>query len=68
MPDSFYYVFFPGNSKDYADRSAGGVVANWIGILIVVFGVAVVYLTVTPRFKRLPRPEDGMLLNETNQE
>ena len=59
-------VYF--SSKDYADRSAGGVVANWIGILILVFGVLVVYLTVNSKFKRQPRPEDGMLLNETNQE
>ena len=40
--------------------------ANWIGILIVVFGVLVVYLATNYKYKRLARPEDEMLLTETN--
>ncbi len=41
---------------------------NWIGVLVVAFGVGVVFLAVTPRFKRLTKPEDEMLLRETNIE
>jgi hypothetical protein len=36
--------------------------------LVIVFGVLVVFLAATPRFKRLTRPEDEMLLQETNIE
>ena len=39
---------------------------NWIGVLTIVFCVLVVYLTSNARFKRLNRPEDEMLLQETN--
>jgi hypothetical protein len=35
---------------------------------IVVFGCSVIYLTANPRFRRLKKPEDEMLLNETNRE
>ena len=42
--------------------------ANWIGILIILFGAIVVYITTKTKFKRLHRPEDEMLLNETNMQ
>lgn len=48
----------------YQDRDPSGVVANWIGLLIGLFCVLVVYLVANPRFKRLTRPEDEMLLTE----
>jgi len=48
----------------YQERDPSGVVANWIGLLIVVFCVLVVYLIANPRFKRLTRPEDEMLLTD----
>ena len=48
----------------YQERDPSGVVANWIGLLILVFGVLVVYLVANPRFKRLTRPEDEMLLTD----
>jgi len=48
----------------YQERDPSGVVANWIGLLIVVFCTLVVYLIANPRFKRLTRPEDEMLLTD----
>jgi len=50
--------------SNYQERDPSGVVANWIGLLIVVFCAMVVYLVANPRFKRLTRPEDEMLLTE----
>lgn len=49
----------------YSNRDPEGVMANWIGVLIVVFGVLVVYLATNYKYKRLARPEDEMLLTET---
>lgn len=48
----------------YQQRDPEGVMANWIGILIVLFGITVVYLVGNPAYKRLTRPEDEMLLQE----
>jgi len=48
----------------YSERDPSGVVANWIGLLIVVFCALVVYLVANPRFKRLTRPEDELLLTD----
>ena len=52
----------------YAEKPPEGILVNWIGLLISLFGVLVVFLAATPRFKRLTRPEDEMLLQETNVE
>lgn len=60
-------AIFSLNSK-YQERDPAGVVANWIGLLIIVFGVLVVFLGGNPRFRRLTRPEDEMLLNERTNE
>ena len=54
-------TFFRGA---YSERDPSGVVANWIGLLIVVFCALVVYLVANPRFKRLTRPEDELLLTD----
>ena len=56
-----YFHFY---RSSYQERDPSGVVANWIGLLIVVFGALVVYLVANPRFKRLTRPEDELLLTE----
>ena len=56
------YSFF--SRSKYQERDPSGVVANWIGLLIVVFCVLVIYLVANPRFKRLTRPEDEMLLTD----
>jgi len=53
-----------GLGSKYQERDPSGVVANWIGLLIVVFCVLVIYLVANPRFKRLTRPEDEMLLTD----
>ena len=58
---TFYFPFY---RSSYQERDPSGVVANWIGLLIVVFGALVVYLVANPRFKRLTRPEDELLLTE----
>ena len=58
----FLFIFH----RTYGKRDPEGVMANWIGILIIVFGVLVVYLATNYKYKRLPRPEDEMLLNETH--
>ncbi len=39
---------------------------NVIGVLVLTFCILVVYLVANPRLKRLSKPEDEMLLNETN--
>lgn len=52
----------------YQERDPEGVMVNWIGLLIIVFAVVVVYLTGNPRYKRLMRPEDEMLLVENPHE
>lgn len=41
---------------------------NWIGVLVIVFAVLVIYLVANPRYKRLTKPEDEMLLQETINE
>ena len=40
--------------------------ANWIGILIILFGTLIVYLATNIKFKRLERPEDSLLLQEAS--
>ena len=60
------HIFYSFRYRTYGKRDPEGVMANWIGILIIVFGVLVVYLATNYKYKRLPRPEDEMLLNETH--
>ena len=62
--DTYFFNinFFFSNRSKYSERDPSGVVANWIGLLILIFGILVVYLVANPRFKRLTRPEDEMLL------
>ena len=54
--------------KEYATKTSTGIMVNWIGLLILLFGILVVYLAANPRYKRLTRPEDEMLLTETVNE
>ena len=61
---SQYIYFLNFFRSKYQERDPSGVVANWIGLLIVVFCTLVVYLIANPRFKRLTRPEDEMLLTD----
>jgi len=59
-------AIFSIKQPKYAEKPPEGILVNWIGLLISLFGVLVVFLASTPRFKRLTRPEDEMLLQETN--
>jgi len=59
-------AIFSIKEPKYAEKPPEGILVNWIGLLISIFGVLVVFLATTPRFKRLTRPEDEMLLQETN--
>ena len=51
---------------EYGKRDPEGVMANWIGILIILFGTLVVYLATNIKYKRLERPEDSLLLQESS--
>lgn len=51
---------------DYSAKTPEAIMVNWIGVLTILFCILVVYLASNPRFKRLNRPEDEMLLQETN--
>lgn len=46
----------------YQELPAEGLLVNFIGIILVVFGSLVVYLVTEPQYKRQPRPEDEILL------
>lgn len=51
---------------EYSQRAPEGVMANWIGILIILFGTLIVYLATNIKYKRLERPEDSLLLQESS--
>ena len=42
----------------YSERDQSGIMANWIGILILVFATFVVYLSTNPKYKRFSKPDD----------
>ena len=64
--DQNYSLFF--YRGEYGKRAPEGVMANWIGILIILFGTLVVYLATNIKYKRLERPEDSLLLQESTAE
>ncbi|XP_011638626.1 cytochrome b561-like isoform X2 [Pogonomyrmex barbatus] len=47
----------------YADFDGEGVLMNCIGLLLISFGGLSVYLVTQERYRRLPRPEDEVLLS-----
>lgn len=47
---------------NYSDLPGEGVLVNFIGLFFVIFAALVVYVATEPKFKRYPRPEDGVLL------
>lgn len=47
---------------DFTNLPPAAMTLNFIGVLITVFAALVVYLTTESRFRRLPVPEDVMLL------
>lgn len=48
--------------KDYKNFIPEGILLNCFGLTLVLLALSVVYLVVNPNFKRLPRPEDELLL------
>lgn len=61
-------IFLHFRKDDYKSKGAEATLLNWVGVLLIIFGVLVVYLAQNPRYKRLNRPEDEMLLTETLHE
>jgi len=59
-------LLFTFKKGEYGQRAPEGVMANWIGILIILFGTLVVYLATNIQYKRLQRPEDSLLLQESS--
>jgi len=59
-------LLFSFKHGEYGKRDPEGVMANWIGILIILFGTLVVYLATNIKYKRLERPEDSLLLQESS--
>lgn len=52
---------------DYAKFVAEGVLVNVIGLFLIIFGGLTVYIVVQERYRRLPRPEDDVLLTGRNE-
>ncbi|XP_058800357.1 plasma membrane ascorbate-dependent reductase CYBRD1 isoform X2 [Phymastichus coffea] len=50
----------------YRDLPGEAVLINIIGLIFVIFGALTVYLVSQERYKRLPQPEDDVLLNNRN--
>nr|CAI5827315.1 unnamed protein product [Callosobruchus analis]CAI5855149.1 unnamed protein product [Callosobruchus analis] len=50
---------------DYANFKAEGVVFNFMGIFIALYGVLVMYLVHEPDYKRTPLPEDQIALSHS---
>lgn len=42
-----------------------GVFLNFVSLVLMVYGVLVVFLLIKPEYKRLPRPEDEATSTET---
>ncbi|XP_012251765.2 transmembrane ascorbate-dependent reductase CYB561-like isoform X2 [Athalia rosae] len=53
--------------KDYSQFSNEGILVNIIGMSLIIFGGLSVYIVSQNRYKRLPRPEDDVLLTPRNQ-
>ena len=63
MQPAFYLKINISRSK-YSERDQSGILANWIGMLIVIFAIFVVYLSTNPHFKRLSKPDDDEKLTK----
>lgn len=63
-------TFFLYSDKDiggYQAKTNEGTLVNYLGLSVVAFCVAVVYLVGNPSYKRLTKPEDEILLRETTE-
>lgn len=52
---------------NYANLPNSALMVNVMGVLMVVFGALVVYLSTEPTYRRLPLPEDAILLTGSNE-
>lgn len=53
--------------KDYSQLPSEAVLVNCIGLLIIIFAALVVYLATHRNYKRIPLPEDAILLTGHNE-
>lgn len=53
--------------KNLSDLPNGGLMANFIGVLMVIFAGLVMYLATEAEYKRRPLPEDAILLTGANE-
>ncbi|XP_055910959.1 plasma membrane ascorbate-dependent reductase CYBRD1 isoform X2 [Eupeodes corollae] len=60
-------AFFSMPNGAYSALPTSGVMVNFMGILMVVFGALVMYLSTEPKYKRRPIPEDAVLLTGVNE-
>lgn len=54
--------YFHRGAKTYSELPSEALLINMIGLLIVIFAALVVYLATNRQFKRIPLPEDAILL------
>lgn len=53
--------------RSYAALPGEAVLVNIIGLIFVIFGGLTVYIVSQERYRRLPRPEDDILLTGRNE-
>lgn len=61
------FHFRPNTKTPYSHFPPEGVLINVIGLLFVIFGGLVVYLAQHTHYKRIPLPEDSVLLARQNE-
>lgn len=59
----FFLIFWKCFRNKYSDFDGEGILINIIGLLFISFGGLSVYLVTQPRYRRLPMPEDEILLS-----
>lgn len=60
-------AIFKLGAKDYSKLPSEAVLVNCIGLLIIIFAALVVYLATHRNYKRIPLPEDAILLTGHNE-
>ncbi|KAG7212564.1 hypothetical protein KM043_012865 [Ampulex compressa] len=58
-------AFFALNNE-YSSKPEG-IFINMVGLLLIVFGALTIYIVTQDRYRRVPRPEDDVLLPSTSQ-
>lgn len=60
-------AFFSMDKGQYSLLPTSGLMVNIMGVLMVVFGALVMYLSTEPKYKRKPIPEDAVLLTGVSE-